>query len=289
VNEAAGNGIPRVGGICEHPVFIIGSPRSGTTALARALSRHPALWASHESRFLAPLFGKARPQRIYVDDRDNPPVSWFATNKVSQAEFLGCLGLGINALFTSRSGGRRWIDHTPHYTLFAEQLSELFPGALFLHLLRDGRRVVHSMVHFADMFDESRRATVEPALPSYMSDFGEACRTWSQMVDEGSAFVDLHPHRSLTVRNELLVVDPVVEFARILEFIDVPSESGPAEWFSANRVNSSFARSGAQVGPGSTAPNPWDSWPCDWRKTFREEAGSTLVALGMATEDDLRS
>ena len=36
-------------GICENPVFVIGSPRSGTTATAQSLNRHPDLWVGKES------------------------------------------------------------------------------------------------------------------------------------------------------------------------------------------------------------------------------------------------
>jgi len=255
--------------------------------LARALSQHSALWASNESKFLDSLLGQDHAERVYASERERPTVSWLVTNGVSRSEFLSHLGLGINALFTGRSGNRRWIDHTPHYTLIADLLGELFPGALFLHLLRDGRRVVHSMMHFAQMFEEPRRSIVAPTLPSYTRDFGEACRTWRRMVEAGSAFTSLHPKRSLTVRNELLTSDPEIGFAAILEFLGVPSEPAPAEWSSANRVNSSFRLSAAPEGTELTAPNPWHGWPREWRQTFREEAGAILVELGMARREEL--
>ena len=48
--------------------------------------------------------------------------------------------MGANALFSSRSGGKRWIDQTPYYVFMTEVLVRMFPG-LFLHVLRDGRNV----------------------------------------------------------------------------------------------------------------------------------------------------
>ena len=51
-------------------------------------------------------------------------------------------------LLTRTSNGRRWIDQTPANTLVVDRLAEMFPGARFLHILRDGRRVVHSMINF---------------------------------------------------------------------------------------------------------------------------------------------
>ena len=51
--------------ICSDPVFVIGSPRSGTSVTAWALHQHPELWTSHETEFLRELFGENRPHRAY--------------------------------------------------------------------------------------------------------------------------------------------------------------------------------------------------------------------------------
>ena len=42
-------------GLCPDPIFVIGSPRSGTTALAQSLGRHPDLWVGKESYLLHDL------------------------------------------------------------------------------------------------------------------------------------------------------------------------------------------------------------------------------------------
>jgi hypothetical protein len=90
------------------PVFIIGSPRSGTTILALALARHPALWYAGEGHVLAALFGPRRLDEIYR--KAQAFNTWLARLDVSRLEFLQYTAAGINALYTSRSGGKRWIE-----------------------------------------------------------------------------------------------------------------------------------------------------------------------------------
>ncbi len=46
--------------ICRRPVFIIGSPRSGTSVLAWALAQHKDFWTAGETDFLFHLFGQGR-------------------------------------------------------------------------------------------------------------------------------------------------------------------------------------------------------------------------------------
>src|SRR5207253_4877727 len=100
------------GPICSHPIFIIGSPRSGTTILAWSLAQHNQLWTSDESQILWDLFGDGRLDKNY-QRAGRADGSWLRKQRIEKAEFLCFLGLGLNALYTSRSQGKRWIDQTP--------------------------------------------------------------------------------------------------------------------------------------------------------------------------------
>jgi hypothetical protein len=269
-------------GICPRPVFIIGSPRSGTTALAHALNRHPELWASKESYFLHQLYGNGRAGEVWERNTTRATPSWIRHEGVEREEFLGFLGLGINALYSSRSDGRRWVDQTPIYTSMVHDLAHMFPGAQFLHMLRDGRAVVRSMSNFAAAFDEAQRAKLTHELPRWTDDFRDACATWREWVETALGFAAAHPQRCLTIRNEELATDPQGGFARIEAFLGIARHGGPAEAFAGPRVNSSFRR--APVRPGDGA---WDDWPADNRRSFVEIAGPALVATGYATADEL--
>lgn len=265
--------------VCHRPIFVIGSPRSGTTALARALGEHHALWTSHESYFLNGLFGDGRAGYVHGRQTKRSGPGWLITEDVDRAEFLAYVGAGLNALFTSRSGGRRWIDQTPLYTLFVDDIAELFPDAQFIHIVRDGRRVVNSMLNFTAKFTDRPEATRH--LPHWVDDFGAACRTWADYATHAEGFRFDNPDRSLTVVNETLSAEPAAGFAAIAEFLDESDDPACAAYFSTTRVNSSYV---ADDGPGEQA---WQHWSSEQREVFMAEAGAAMIDLGLADADEL--
>jgi protein-tyrosine sulfotransferase len=267
---------------CPNPVFIIGSARSGTTILAVALGKHPEFWVSDETFFLHSLFGKNRVElEVARWLSPGPAGSWIRRENVGPAEFLSYLGIGINALFTNRSHGKRWIDHTPRNGLMPETLAGMFPGAFFLHILRDGRDVVHSMLHFTDKLSDQKRKQRDGFLANWAGNFKEACQTWSKTTTTAMEFCENHPHRALVVRYDKLVSDPGEGFGTILHFLEAPPSDAPARYFSSHRINSSFSRIDA-TGKRVTLPrpDPWESWTGEQKEIFAREAGRTLARYG---------
>jgi hypothetical protein len=189
---------PSFRGVCPNPIFIIGSPRSGTSILAWALAQHSALWTSGEIHILYSLF-RTFDERFQKEQQ--LPAGWMEQQRVTAEEFLEYVGLGFNALLTSRSEGKRWIEQTPVNTGIARSLARMFPGAQFLHILRDGRNVVNSMINFHNSLEnETRAATVQGGwYPPWACDFEEACKTWKESVETATDFCKRHPARSLTV------------------------------------------------------------------------------------------
>ena len=169
---------------CPDPVFVFGAPRSGTTALARALGMHGDFYVGDETFFLWELYGQGRVEKVFEQWATRPSSSWLRREQVSRDEFLAAVGLGINALFTRSSGHRRWIDHTPHHCLMADTLAGMVPGAKFLHVLRDGREVVNSMIHIAATVPAEELADMRARgfLPPWADDFRAACTTWRDAV-----------------------------------------------------------------------------------------------------------
>jgi hypothetical protein len=270
-------------GICPDPVFVIGSPRSGTTALGHALNRHPALWASKESYVLNDLYGGGRATRSWRRHQERVNPSWLRAEEVDLDEFLGFLGLGINAMYSSRSGGLRWVDATPLNTLMVDDLALLFPGAVFLHLVRDGRAVVHSMGSFRDNLEAKKGPVPAEEMPGWTTDFRRACETWTKYVEIGVGFAAASPGRCLQVRNEDLGSDPDAGFRQITDFLGVAPDAGPATFFSKRRINSSFDADPNALREG------WAQWGSDERRTFVEVAGATLARTGYASAEELEA
>lgn len=261
----AGSEEPRGVEVCESPVFIIGAPRSGTTILARALARHSELWTSTESQILWDLFGDGQWEKNF--ERGGADGSWLRRQGIDRSRFLAFLGLGLNAMLTAESGGRRWIDHTPKYTLLVDELAHMFPAAVFLHILRDGRHVVHSMIHYLTGGADPKRQDGDQG-PPWATDFRTACRTWRTYVERSFAFQKVHPERCRTVVNERMCEDPVREFRGLCGFLQVPFEEEVPRYFRTHRINSSFPPAG---GGSPRPPRPWDDWPSEWKEVFVEE------------------
>jgi Sulfotransferase family len=263
--------------MCPDPIFIIGAPRSGTSALAWSLAHHPDFWTSQETEFLGALFGGADTKAYEAGSSSGR--DWFGTHDCSLSEFRQFLGLGMNALLTSRAAGKRWIDQTPGYTLYAEVLAEAFPAAVFLHIVRDGRAVIRSMLNFRSIL------TRGSDVPYWAESFEMALRTWLDFVRASLEHVTRHPDRAMTVRNEDLARDPHAWLEEIFTFLGVPTSAEAANFFASSRVNSSF-------GPtiwGSTRPGAPTPPACDtvgWRfgdveeALFDVEAGELNQALG---------
>jgi hypothetical protein len=166
--------------------------------------------------------------------------------------------------------------------LMGETLAEMFPGAYFLHIIRDGRRVVHSMTNFKRSSGEQR------SLPRWVTDFAEACRTWRRNVEACMALSAKYPTRCLTVVNEELVDKPRQVFSEIFRLLAIPYEDGPIEFIRTHRVNSSFSRQYVgQPPPTDKESIPWKEWSVDERSTFLAEAGPTMASCGFVREDEL--
>jgi hypothetical protein len=278
--------------VCEHPVFVVGSPRSGTSILPWSLAQHSAFWTSKESALLYNLFGRRFPgekrphlEEVFEQSRDRPEGTWLKENRVEMPELLAYLGLGLNALFTSRSHPRRWVEQAPVNTLMLDSLSHLFPGAFFLHILRDGRRVAHSMLNFSNRLPAAMREAMvkQGTFPTWATNAQEAARTWRVFVQTALDFESRNPRRCLRIVNEELSTSPQEGFRRILDFLGAAQQTAPAEFFRTHRINSSFE------GMAQPGQEPWNDWPEDQRVAFLEEAGTLLTKLGFAKPEELRT
>lgn len=253
-------------------VFIIGCPRSGTSATAWSLAQHPKLWTTAESDFILHLFGRGHLRHAYKSAMARKDVGWLELHNVSYGEFAEHMGRGVNALFRSRSKGLTWIDATPSYTLMAAELAQMFPTAKFLHMLRDGRAVVSSMVNSG--FDTE-----------WARDFQVACKTWHHFVAAGVRFESEFPDRCLRMSHETLTVDPDACIAQIFDFLELEHSTNAVEFIKRKRVNSSYDNvHGANVrsvkSPEGLRIKRWDSWSREMTRDFLKVNSELMESLG---------
>jgi len=265
-------------------VFILGSPRSGTSALAWALAQHPDMWTSAESDFLLYLFRDGRLKSAWEESTKRPDGGWLQKNRVDYLEFAQYIGTGIDSMFRSRSRGLMWVDQTPGYTLMADILKDLFPFARFIHIVRDGRSVVSSMLS-SDF--ESLGFSMK-----WTTDFDEACKAWKVYAGRAQKFVNENPDIAMQVRQEDLLVRSQEVMNGVIEFLGLDSNERPAEFLSKKRLNSSYDSGGKTVvdaGEKLTQANklgPWNKWSNRQQRAFNKIAGEVFLSLGYSMEQE---
>jgi len=263
-------------------------PRSRIQASRQRFEDHQARYRDYLRRtgsgFLMGLFGEGRLRKAYKKAVERPDGGWLQKHQMDFDEFAQHLGTGLDLLFRSRSGGKRWVDATPGHTLMAEDLACLFPKARFIHILRDGRAVVNSMIH-SGFGKLGFNSDVEKALP-WAEDFRVAAETWVHYVTLGREFVEACPQRCIEVRQEDLILEPEKLFRAVFAFLGVEHCPKSVEFVQRKRVNSSFdpgPRSGSDIhnrSKESLLKIPWQEWTEAMRADFKEIAGSTMARMG---------
>jgi len=170
----------------------------------------------------------------------------------------------------------------------ADVLTEMFPGARFLHILRDGREVVHSMQNFLSLFkqDPKREEMIRSGATSpWATNFHDACKTWRDYTEAALQFADQRPERCLTVRHDSLRRDPPGMFRRIFEFLQLEYQEGPAKYFRSNRLNSSFAGAARSDQRPDSSARAWASWTPEQRALFADVAGGTQLRCGFCDSE----
>jgi hypothetical protein len=143
------------------PIFVVGSPRSGTSVLTWCLGQHPNIFPVPESNWMGNFaLNIAASYQVGISRGDRTILS---AMDISRDEFFSNFGRSINDLILSHRSDlekkrkvtrppsepkTRWVDGTPEYSLHICALRKLFPEALFVHVLRDVRDVVRSMLNF---------------------------------------------------------------------------------------------------------------------------------------------
>ena len=193
----------------EHPIFIGGVPRSGTTLLRVMLDSHSRIHCGTEMRVLPALADLWRVASLTAQ----PLLSaYYQVDETRLAAIYADLIRGFLAPAWRKSGKPRPAEKTPWNLRVFAGLGRLFPQAKFIHIVRDGRDVVASRLQC----DTRTGMPMDPALAA------QRALEWVEGMEIARHLRADHclAGRYFELRYEQLVAEPQCELERLCVFLD---------------------------------------------------------------------
>lgn len=253
------------------PLFLIGSPRSGTTFLGNCLASLPEF-----SYHFEPIATKASARYCYNQLWSEQKLAWFYRNVYAWL-------MRIHA-----NGDLRFAEKTPRNCFIIPFLAQTFPEAQFIHIIRDGRDVALSLSkkpwflaaqansgryepggypygpYSQFWVEEDRRQEFEET-----SDIHRCIWVWKRFTEDAlSAASTLPSERYCEVRYESIGETPQLCAEQLLDFMRIDNPSSRAAFTQAlNTVDPNLS---GQWRTGLTDED---------LSVVEQEAGSLLSAL----------
>jgi hypothetical protein len=265
-------------------VLIGGCPRSGTTLLASLLGEGQGCVVTPESHFKQLLLrdhavnwqqglshallqrdwtarARFRHWRTSLDLSELP-------DPLGREDYARLLLRLVAAYGRSHSRPltQAWVDHTPHNLHDALRLSELFPTARFVHLVRDPRAVAASLL----------------SLDWGPLDAQQAADYWARHLSWGLAAEQALPGRVQRVSYEQLVTQPVETLTALRQFCGLEPPPSGASAASAAYFLPAFTRQQHQwVGhaPNAARLDAWRRQLAAWQVLTIEHRLADLMPM----------
>lgn len=238
----------------DHPIFIIGSGRSGTTLLLNLLAKHPDLaWFSNYVDFYPDKHWIMILSRLREIPVVGSKISGLIPGILHSHESINIYKYcGIHNLIYDKkapltendvtpqsatcfrdivakclrfSGKSRFLNKNTNNCARIRYLNAIFPKSKYIHIIRDGRAVSNSLINvdwwsdltlwWSDYSPNDWNSTGKPAI--------ELCaHHWQQMVRTVlSAVPYLEDDQYIEVGYEELTANPLTEMRKLIKFCDL--------------------------------------------------------------------
>lgn len=214
--------------VAQQLFFIIGCPRSGTTLFQSMLASHPEVILPAETGFYLLLYTKYYSQwgelftsenfekaietslnfyRIKDLNLDSNTIRAKCQNKSQSWETIF---LAILATYAEKHHVKRIGEKSPRHYECLGLLKERFPQAKFIHMIRDPRAVVLSLMN----------------APFGSDRIGNSCNIWQEAIYVHCQYADtLGSERYRVVKYEDLVFQPEETLKQICDFLNLEFSS----------------------------------------------------------------
>ena len=128
-------------------IFVVGARRSGTNWLQRTIAAHPDVVAAPSETFLISALVPLR-DRFHHGSVDSPKTGHVYVHHDTMLDQMRAL---CDTVFIGLMEGldpraKRFVERTPDHVRDLGLVGELFPDAHVVHIIRDGRDVVRSLL-----------------------------------------------------------------------------------------------------------------------------------------------
>ena len=258
--------------LTQDPIFIVGAARSGTTWVYDILTSHPEVAGVYESWLFTPNNGLGT-----LFTTAHWPAKGSGLGKLLERESLLAYVRDIAICIMEHAlepGHRFLVEKSPSHLFTMPLIGEIFPGARFIHVLRDGRDVSVSV-----------RAATRSWLPAWRETFGRSimtrARSWRTVVNRAAREGAQLGERFLEIRYESIHADPFAAYRQLFDFCRIPYDDDLLQTvfektdFRKNyKPDEARFRRGGRVGDWRTHLGLIDAL------FFNIVAGDTLVACG---------
>jgi Sulfotransferase family len=274
------------------PLIVLGVRRSGTTLLRVMLDRSSQLAVPDESYFIPQLAERHRggvDVEDFVEDLRRIPTlrEWEVDpGKVRERLRPGMpVGEAVGAVFATYAADRgkaRWGDKTPMYMQYLPLLERLFPDALYVHLVRDGRDAAASYLQMP-----SGIVTESWGHPTSAAGFG--CQWGTEVKAARALGRRVGPARYHELRYEQLVESPEDVLEAVCSFAALPWEPDMLGYAQEVDVSARPHQQSLKRPPTSGLRNWRTELGAGDVAGFEDVAGDVLAELGYELADRSRS
>jgi hypothetical protein len=200
-------------------LFVIGSPRSGSTLLARMLGSHSAIYGRPEPHLLTPLahlgyFAKVDKAPYDAVLAAQSTREFVADLPATEQDYVDACRAYMDTLYgrmlSTKPDKKVLLDKTPAYALVADFIARLYPRSPYVVLTRHPLAIFSSYAESFFNGDYEAAHQYNPILERYVPAIAKFLRADSVPM--------------VHVIYEQLVVDPEDHLKRIFELAGLPNE-----------------------------------------------------------------
>jgi hypothetical protein len=185
-------------------IFVVGTPRSGTTLLQRILDTHSELFSLHSETAIFSFQNYFDPYKLHFDLSQNESNTLLRKSR----DNIDFFSNGVKLLM-HKNDNKIFVEKTPQHVIYLGLLLKHFPKAKFIHIVRDGRDCYCSALN-------------HPWIPQANSIIRFA-KYYRKCLNAG--IKNSVSERVYTIKYEKLVQNPTEEIPFLMKFLKLKFES----------------------------------------------------------------